>query len=104
MMTREISLSGGEITIIKALGLDGSSIHGRQLQERLGEMESAELLDDLTGLIMLGYVIADKSSFRTAEDVEEGVFHVNPNYARDLRDSISPNRRQEPKRRRRRRG
>ena len=104
MLTRELHLSGGEITILKAMGLSGSPVQGRQLLERLGEMESDELLDDLNGLIMLGYVVADRSQFRTKEAMEQSAFHVDANYARDLRDSITPGRRPEPERRRRRRG
>ena len=59
-MGREINLSGGEISILKTLGLSGASITGKQMLERSGEMESAELLDALNGLIMTGYVLCSK--------------------------------------------
>ncbi len=104
MLAREIQLSGGETTILKAIGLTGAAVHGRQLLQQIGEMESAELLDDLNGLIMLGYVVTEKSQVRSLEDVEHCSFHVNANYTRDLRESISPGRHQKPERRRRRRG
>ena len=102
-MNREINLSGGEITLLKSLGLSGTPTQGRLLAEQVDEMGQAEFLDDLTGLIGLGYVIADKVNVRTMEDVERTIFRVNASYARDLKDAIHPGRR-EPERRRRRRG
>ena len=53
-MRREINLSGGEITLLKTMGLSGTSIFGRFLVERAGDMEQAEFLDELNGLISLG--------------------------------------------------
>jgi hypothetical protein len=103
-MGREINLSGGEITLLKTLGLSGSSIAGRLLVQRIGEMEPAEFLDELDGLISLGYVLADKVNVRTMEDVERAIFRVNASYARELRDAIQPGRRRDKEQRRRRRG
>jgi hypothetical protein len=103
-MEREINLSGGEITLLKTMGLSGSPVFGKLLAEHVGEMEPAEFLDELTGLISLGYVLADKVNIRTMEDVERAVFRVNPSYARDLKEAIQPGRRRERERRRRRRG
>lgn len=103
-MAREINLSGGEITLLKTMGLSGSPIFGRLLIEHMGEMEPAEFLDELSGLMSLGYVLADKVNVRTIEEVERTVFRVNASYARDLRDAIQPGRRREQQRRRRRRG
>ena len=103
-MHREINLSGGEITLLKTLGLSGTPTNGRLLVETVGEMEQSEFLDDLTGLISQGYILADKVNIRTLEDVERAVLRVNASYARDLKDAIHPGRRHEPERRRRRRG
>ena len=103
-MGREINLSGGEITLLKTLGLSGSPIAGRLLVQRMGEMEPAEFLDELDGLISLGYVLADKVNVRTMEDVERAIFRVNASYARELRDAIQPGRRRDKEQRRRRRG
>ena len=103
-MRREINLSGGEITLLKTLGLSGTPIYGKLLVERIGEVEQAEFLDELTGLVSLGYVLADKVNVRTMEDVERAVFRVNASYARDLRDALHPGRRKEREQRRRRRG
>ena len=100
-MRREINLSGGEITFLKTMGLSGAPTFGKVLIERIGEMETAEFLDELNGLIQLGYVLSDKVNLRTMENVERGVFRVNPSYARDLRDAIQPGRRREQTRRRR---
>jgi len=103
-MKREINLSGGEITLLKTLGLSGTPTYGKLLTESIGEMVQAEFLDELTGLIELGYVLADKVNIRTMEDVERSVFRVNASYARDLKDAIQPGRRREREQRRRRRG
>ncbi len=102
-MKREINLSGGEITLLKTLGLSGTPTYGKLLVQQIGEMEQAEFLDDVVGLIELGYVLADKVNIRTMEDVERSVFRVNASYARDLKDAIQPGRRREREQRRRRR-
>lgn len=103
-MHREINLSGGEITLLKTLGLSGTPTYGRLLVEHVGEIEQAEFLDELNGLIELGYVLSDKVNVRTMEDVERAVFRVNASYARDLKEAIQPGRRREREGRRRRRG
>ena len=103
-MHREINLSGGEITLLKTMGLSGAPIYGKILIEKIGEVEQAEFLDELTGLISLGYILSDKVNVRTMEDVERAGFRVNASYARDLKDALHPGRRAEPERRRRRRG
>lgn len=103
-MKREIKLSGGEITILKSIGLTGQSIQGKQFMERMGEMEPAEFMDDLNGLISLGYVLSDKVNLFKKEDVERGSFRVNSSYVRDLRDALRPGSRREDETRRRRRG
>ncbi|PYL07341.1 MAG: hypothetical protein DME34_06945 [Verrucomicrobia bacterium] len=103
-MHRDINLSGGEITVLKTMGLSGMPVYGKQLVEHIGEMEPVEFLDDLNGLMMLGYVLTDKVNIRTMEDVEKATFRVNASYARDLREAIQPGRRREHERRRRRRG
>ena len=67
-MKREINLNGGEITLLKTLGLSGTPTYGKLLVEHIGDMEQAEFLDELTGLIELGYVLSDKVNVRTMED------------------------------------
>jgi hypothetical protein len=103
-MRREINLSGGEIELLKTMGLSGTPVYGKLLIERIGELETAEFIDTLEGLISLGYVLSDKVNLRKLEDIERSVFRVNASYARDLRDAIQPGRRREQQRRRRRRG
>jgi hypothetical protein len=103
-MHREINLSGGEITLLKSLGLSGTPTYGKLLVEKIGEMEQAEFVDELNGLISQGYVLSDKVNVRTMEDVERAVFRVNASYARDLKDALHPGRRREREPRRRRRG
>ena len=102
-MHREISLTGSEISLLKMLGLSGSPTYGKLLIEHVGEMEQAEFLDDLSGLMSRGYVLSDKVNVRTMDDVERANFRVNASYARDLKDSIQPGRRDRDQRRRRRR-
>jgi len=103
-MKREIKLSGGEITLLKTLGLSGTPIYGKLLVETVGEMDQAEFIEELNGLIEQGYVLSDKVIVRTMEDVERSVFRVNSSYARDLKDAIQPGRRRDREQRRRRRG
>jgi hypothetical protein len=102
-MRREINLSGGEISLLKTMGLSGTPVFGRLLIGKV-EMEEAEFLDELGGLISLGYVVSDKVNIRTREDVERAIFRVNASYARDLRDALNPSRRREKETKRRRRG
>ena len=102
-MHREINLSGGEITLLKTMGLSGAPTYGKILAEHI-EMGEAEFLDELNGLIEQGYVLADKVNVRTMEDVERSVFRVNASYARDLKDAVHPGRSREREPRRRRRG
>lgn len=103
-MNREIHLSGGEITLLKTLGLSGTPTYGKLLVESVSEIGEAEFLDELSGLIEQGYVLADKVNVRTMEDVERAVFRVNASYARDLKDVLHPGRRRDKEQRRRRRG
>ncbi|MFL6583217.1 MAG: hypothetical protein ACJ8KU_01725 [Chthoniobacterales bacterium] len=100
-MEREIKLDGGEITILKTLGLTGAPVSGRMLIDRMGEMETAEFLDTLQGLISLGYVVSDKVNVRLLEDVERASFRVNPSYSRDLKEALHPNRHRQAERDRR---
>jgi hypothetical protein len=92
-MAREIKLDGGEITLLKKIGLSGSPVYGKMLIDRSEEMETAEFLETLTGLIDQGYIISNKVNIRLIEDVERAFFRVNASYAKDLRDAINPARR-----------
>jgi hypothetical protein len=103
MSGRELKLDGGEISVLKTLGLSGAPMAGKMLLDRAGEMETAEFLDTLSGLISLGYVLSDKVNVRLIEDVERSSFRVNPSYARDLKEAIHPSRRRDEGRDRRRR-
>lgn len=100
---RDINLDGGEISILKSIGLGGTPVSGKQLLGRVDEMMPAELIDSLDSLISLGYVLSDKAIIRTPEDVEKSTFRVNQAYARDLKDAIHPSRAREQKGRRERR-
>jgi hypothetical protein len=99
----EIKLSGGEITILKTLGLSGAAMAGSQLVDRTEEMESAEFLDTLTGLIALDYVVANRVNIRTMESVKAASFRINATLSRELREAIYPSRQGKPDTGRRRR-
>lgn len=102
-MQREIKLDGGEITVLKTLGLSGSQMYGKLLIDRLKDMETAEFIDTLNSLLSLGYVLSNKVNLRLREDVERAFFRVNSAYAHDLRDALHPGRKREEDRGRRRR-
>ena len=89
-MPREIKLNGGEISVLKTLGLSGTQMYGKILLERIDEMVPAEFLDTLDGLISMGYVLSNKLNIRHIDEVEHSFFRVNPAYSRDLRDAINP--------------
>jgi hypothetical protein len=91
MGSREINLDGGEVSIIKALGMSSSEMLGGDLIERLGaELSGAEVLDTLKGLMAMGYVDADKSGFYSVDDMKPLYFRINSGYSKDLRDSLAP--------------
>lgn len=91
-MPREIHLSGGEISVLKSIGLSGTQVHGNQLLDMVEDVEKTEFLETLTGLIERGYVLSNKVNIRTLEDVERAFFRASPTYSRDLRDAINPSR------------
>jgi hypothetical protein len=97
-MGREIKLDGGEISLLKKIGLSGSPILGKLLLDRIEEMESGEFLDTLCGLIDQGYVLSNKVNIRLMEDVQKTFFRVNPAYSKDLQDAVNPSRRRERER------
>jgi hypothetical protein len=97
-MSREIKLSGGEISVLKNIGLSGAPVLGKVLVGRIEEMETGEFLDTLCGLIDQGYVLSNKVSVRLMADVEKTFFRVNPAYSKDLQDAVNPSRRRERER------
>lgn len=98
MASREIKLSGGEISILKKIGLSGAPLFGKLLVEKIEEMETGEFLDTLMGLIDLGYVLSNKVNIRLMEEVERAFFRVNPSYSKDLQEAVNPARKRERER------
>jgi hypothetical protein len=94
-MGREIKLDGGEISILKKIGLSGAPLFGKLLIDRIEEMETGEFLDTLMGLIDLNYVLSNKVNVRLMADVEKAFFRVNPAYTKDLQDAVNPSRKRE---------
>jgi hypothetical protein len=91
MSGREINLDGGEISIIKALGLSSGEVLGADLMEKVStDLAPAEVIDTIKGLMSVGYVDADKSGFYSVEDLKGIYFRVNSGYAKDLRDALDP--------------
>jgi hypothetical protein len=80
----QIQLNGGEITILKAIGLSSTSMAGKFLIDRMEEVEAGDLIDTLRGLLAMGYLHARKVNVRTLEDVQRTSFRVNPSYAHVL--------------------
>ncbi len=89
-MGHDINLSGGDISMIKAIGLSGSAINGQTLLGRLQGMGDHEALESLKDLIAIGYVIADDENFKSASDISKIQFRVNTSYARDLKEALDP--------------
>lgn len=92
----DINLNGGEITILKTLGLSGGLMAGKQLVEKMDSMEGAELLDALIGLMNEGYVLANKVNVRTLDALLSSSFRVNPTFSKDLRGAVYPSRKPKP--------
>ena len=97
-MGREIKLDGGEISVLKMIGLSGSPLFGKLLLDKVEEMETGEFLDTLCGLIDQNYVLSSKVNIRLMEDVEKASFRVNPAFSKDLQDAVNPARKRERER------
>ena len=97
-MGREIKLNGGEIAVLKKIGLSGAPLYGKMLADRIEDMETGEFLDTLAGLIDLGYVLSNKVNIRLMADVQVASFRVNPAFTKDLQDAVNPSRKRERER------
>jgi len=97
-MGGEIKLNGGEITILKKIGLGGTPLFGKLLVDRIEEMETGEFLDTLCGLIDLGYVMSNKVNIRLMADVEKAFFRVNPAHSKELQEAVNPAKKRERER------
>src|ERR1051325_1573719 len=102
-MSRELTLDGGEITVLKKIGLSGAQVYGKLLVDNLEKDEIPIFLETLIGLMDQNYVLSNKVNIRMIEDVERAFFRVNPTFAGELRDAVSPARRRERERQRNRR-
>ena len=89
-MAREISLSGGDVSVLKALGLSGGQVTGQALMDRLGHMEPAEVVDTLDTLMSLDFVQSDTEKLKSASDLKGAKLNVNTAMLRDLREAINP--------------
>ena len=97
-MARELTLDGGEITLLKRIGLSGGQIYGKLLVDDLEQEEIAPFLETLIGLLDQNYILTNKVNIRLIEDVEKAFFRVNPAFSVALRDAVNPARRRERER------
>ncbi len=88
--------------MLRAIGLNGAGIDGETLLARLSFMSDLDLVDTLRGLVLVGYVVADRDRFQTTEEIKALNFAVNSAYSRDLREIISGRKKDRERRRRRR--
>jgi hypothetical protein len=101
-MPREINLDGMEVSILKALGLSGNETQGEDLLMKISDVEIAEMIDIMSGLVALGYVDSDFPSISNSEAFKKARFRVNSGYSHDLKEALDP-RPEAPKSRRVRR-
>jgi hypothetical protein len=89
-MPRDINLDGMEISILKALGLSGNETPGEDLLKMITDVEVAEMIDIMGGLIALGYVDCDFPSVSNSEAFRKARFRVNSGYSHDLKEALDP--------------
>ncbi len=87
-MGREIQLDGAETSVIKALVSAGNEIDGGKLIDLCEDLEIAELIDTLHGLLQMGYVDADSTAFYGAKEMADIGFRVNSGYSKALKDAL----------------
>ncbi len=87
-MGREIQLDGAEVSVVKAIGVGSGEVDGDTLMTRCQDLDVAELIDAVRGLIMQGFVEADSSSFYNAKELADVNFRVNTGYAKDLKEAL----------------
>ncbi|MEI9896681.1 MAG: hypothetical protein WDN28_23185 [Chthoniobacter sp.] len=91
MSGRDINLDGGEISIIKALGLSSGEVLGEDLIDKVStDLAPAEIIDTIKGLMALGYVDADKSGFYSVDDLKGIYFRINSGYSKELKEALDP--------------
>lgn len=90
MGASNITLDGTETTVIKALGVGGAEVNGPTLFERCKGLDVNDFLDTLKGLIDVGLIDADSSSFYSLGATEKLTFRVNSGYAKELREALDP--------------
>lgn len=99
----DFHLSGREVSLVKALGFGGVPIDGATLMRAMGDMNDADFMGLLRGLIVQGIVEGDNENFRTIDEAKAAHYCINAEHARDVRDALTQ-RARPPTRRQRRRG
>ena len=101
-MGREITLTGGEISLLKQIGLSGGQSYGKLLVAGIDKADTGEFLETLLGLIDQDYIVSNRVNIRLIEDVEKAFFRVNPTHIVELRDAVHPSRKRDRDRERER--
>ena len=83
-------VDGGEIAIVKAIGIGGGSVSGDAILDRSKNMDVYEAMDILKTLMDTGYVICDRDTFRDNDDFRKAEFHVNSGYTKALKKAVDP--------------
>ena len=89
-MAHDIQLDGAEISVLKAIGIGGGEVDGATLLQRCKGLDASALIDTLKGLIDVGYVDSDASSFYSQTEVEKASFRVNSGWSKDLSEAVDP--------------
>lgn len=86
---RDLTLSGGDISLIKCFGTGTAGVKGADLAKACGMVE-AEFVDTLKGLIMLGLVSSSKPQFNSASEIASVAFQLNSGRLKEIRTAIRP--------------
>lgn len=85
-----INLDGSETTVIKGIGLMGSEVDGATLFKNCKGMDTYDFLDTLRGLVDVGLVDSDATTFYSMKEIEDHTFRVNPGYMKEIREALDP--------------
>lgn len=94
-MGQNIPLDGGEITVLKSLGVNGTPVAGEVVAKICEKMDPSELVSIMKGLVDLGFVICEVENITNLDDIKTQDFQINSSYAKDLKNAMNPE--EEPK-------
>lgn len=68
----------------------GSDRSGASLFEQCKGLDEMDFIDTLKGLIDVGYIDSESSSFYSVADIGNMKFRINPPYLKAIREAIEP--------------